>query len=107
MRKDDYEIVERYIVSCYTYIEDDKSESLWYDSDDAYDYIGTNISDGRLLDEKKWWIIYPYKLKGSTITEDNMMEVVKWFVSESYDKSDIGLEWNFDNHCPIKDENDV
>lgn len=104
MRKDDYEIVKGNVVPCYSYTEGDDGEMYWIDFQNACYYMESDAGDDGLIEGKKWWIVYPYKLKGSTITEDNMDEVVKWFVSESYDMSGYGLEWDFDNHCPIQEE---
>lgn len=101
MKKDDYEFYKCSIPPAYTYIEGESEEHYWLDLQNA-DYYMMNDSDKEtgLIEGKKWWLMTAYKPKGTTITEENVDELIKWFVNDSYDFADVGKEWDFEKHCP-------
>lgn len=83
------------IVGNYKYIEGEKEERFFADSQtcEYYTYINPH-------NEKNWWILWPYIPKEDTcITKDNIV----WFVDDSNIEEDINLMWDFKNHCVIYD----
>ena len=85
---------------CYTYLEGDERERRWVDYQNmCYCFLGKE-KDG-LIDGKKFWSISPEKPNGATLTEDNL-HLIKWFVEWSSEDSDIGYEWDFEKHEPIR-----
>lgn len=98
--KKEFEILQCGMIRpCYTYKEDDDHEDTWIDDQNAeYNLYNDVDKDTGLIDGKKWWMISPYKPKGSVVTKENEKELLSWRVSDSYDGSDIDKEWNFKEH---------
>ena len=104
MTIDNYEYLKNFVVPCYRYIEGEKKEKYWVDIQNCeyFTYDKVDDSNGLFRGKKNFWIIWPCKPKGVTLTEDNQ-DLVKWFVCDSSVEEDENLEWDFDNHEPIKE----
>lgn len=100
-----YEHIINWYTPSYSYIEGDKCEHRWVDSQNCWYYLIVEETDeetGKRFDGKNFWIIEPYKPKGVTITEENYNEIMpqlKWLVTVTSEKGDRGKEWDFENHC--------
>lgn len=82
-----YELLQGFVIPCYSYSEGDKEETYWVDSQNCFYYI---LEDDNV--NAKTWVILPYKPKGVKITNDNQ-DLIVW-LTEGY------KEWDFDNHKP-------
>ncbi len=99
----EYEYICGLIVPSYFYKEGDKHETYWVDSQNALYHVYNDVDDDTgLIDGKKWWLLDPRKPKGTTLTEENAKDLVKWFVDDSYDGEDVDKEWDFKEHKPIE-----
>ncbi len=97
---EDYEIIEAFAVPCYVYYEGNEHEEYWVDFQNMCFYVFEKI-ENNLVGGKKYWIISPFKPKGTKIEKSNS-NLVKWFVEWASDEHDEGFEWDFKNHNIIK-----
>ena len=96
-----YEPIKAFVVPAYLYVEGNTHENYWVDSQNLFYHVFLDdVKDG-LIDGKKFWMISPYKPIGIKITQENE-GLVKWLVEESTDVEDNELEWDFENHKPIR-----
>lgn len=104
---DGYEIIKNWCRPAYSYIEGDKKERYWVDSQNCWYHMiceETDEKTDKRFDEKKYWIIEPYKPIGIQITNDNFEEIkpkIKWLVTDTSEVDDRGKEWNFEKHQVI------
>ena len=101
----DYEAMHGFAVPVYRFVEGEDSEHFWVDSQNCvyYTYHDEEYDEGTgLIGGKNWWMMFPYKPKGTTITEENQ-NLIKWFVGDSSKEEDVDKEWDFDKHR-VKEE---
>lgn len=101
-----YEPLKNWVVPCYTYMEGDECENYWVDTQNAMYYTLEDEDENGLIDGKKYWLIFPYKPENVTVTKENINDIVRWFVDFATNTEDIELEWDFDNHRVIKNNED-
>lgn len=120
MKLEGYEYVVAFATPNYWYEEGKKHEEYWVDAQNLFYYkfleepfeLGIEDKDGnKILDEngkpkkdpRKWWLISPYKPIGTTITNENAEELIKWCVEMCYldngKKNYEFYEWDFEKHC--------
>lgn len=101
----EYEFIFANIVGVYRYIEGEKCEQYWVDSQNCeYNTFHAKGYDEEteLIDGKNWWIIWPAKPIGYTPTEEDMKKPWKWwYVMDSSKTEDHNKEWNFEKHCVV------
>lgn len=94
-----YELLNGFATPAYQYMEGWEQEMSWVDSIHLYLHIDDIMNEEtNLIDGKNWWIIEPMKPKGTTVTEENHKDIVKWVVTDTSVESDWNKEWNFDRH---------
>lgn len=111
MKEENYELVCAVVTPAYTYIEGEKREKYWVDDQNMlyHFFYDEEHGDGETyVETRKYWVISPYKPKGTKITPENADSLIKWLVSFSWHTSthpehdDIEYdlyEWDFENHC--------
>ena len=100
----DYEILNGFAIPVYRFIENEDVEHFWIDLQNClyYTYHNEEYDEiTRLIGGNNWWIIFPYKPVGTTITEENQ-DIIKYFVGDSSREEDIDKEWDFDKHHIIE-----
>lgn len=99
-----YEIIQAFVRPAYSYVEGDGNEHYWLDSQNCWYHMISKETDektNKRFDNKKYWIIEPYKPKDVRITEENAIEwkpLIKWLVTDTSNEEDAGKEWDFINH---------
>lgn len=99
-----YELINNWCTPAYSYVEGDKKEHWWADSQNCFYYViceETDPDTDKRYDGKKYWIIEPHKPEGIVITDKNYEELksqIKWLVTDTSEESDSGKEWDFDKH---------
>lgn len=102
---EEYELLNGFVTPAYQYIEGWEQEMHWVDYIHLYLHVDDIVNEEtNLIDGKNWWIIEPMKPKGTTVTEENYKDVVKWFVTETPVEDDWNKEWDFDKHKVIRND---
>ena len=110
MKLKDYEYIIDSITPSFWFEEGMDKEEYFVDSQNLYCIKFANFpnNEGK-EDDRKWWIISPYKPKGMKINETNK-HLIKWLVEDCYKENMCGdeceyefYEWDFKNHC-IKED---
>ena len=106
----DYVLLNNTIRPCVRYIADEEgkpaNEELWVDEQNCmyYTFIDENAhydEKTRLVDGKKYWIISPFKPRGTKVTEENQWDLIKWFVTDCTDEDDLNKMWDRDKCVPL------
>lgn len=95
------------ITPVYRFIDGDDTEVFWIDAQNCAYYTYNNSKFSKktnLLDEKNWWILWPYIPENvEAIDEiDNIKSKVKWIVDDSSRTEDIDKEWDFEKHRTVE-----
>lgn len=111
MKLEDYDYVRSFVTPVYTYIEGEKREKYWVDDQNMwYHFFKEEDLDeyDTYVESRKYWVIAPFKPKGTTINAENADKLIKWLVAFSWHTSshpehdDVEYncyEWDFENHC--------
>lgn len=110
MKVKGYEYIIDFVTPSYWYEEGKDKEEYFVDSQNLYciKFAGFPNNEGK-EDDRKWWIISPYKPKGMKIDETNK-NLIKWLVEDCYKETMCSddceyefYEWDFVKHC-IKED---